>query len=87
MNKSLNKTENEILAELQNTIYQGSPLIDLVNKNYTERNQSNEQIANTLYGIVCEGKVQLSEQATMQNIPYDKLIIAHYEQLHNMNKK
>jgi hypothetical protein len=86
MNKSLTTQENQILAELQNTIYQEHPLIDLVYKNYTERKQSNEQIANALYGMVCEGKIQLSEQATLQNVPYDKLVVAHYEYLHSLNK-
>jgi superfamily I DNA and/or RNA helicase len=85
--KGLNKYELQVLKELQETNYQGLPLINLVIKNYTERNQSCEQIANTLYGLHVEGKIQISEITMIATTRYDKLIVAHFEQLHSENAK
>lgn len=77
----LDKYEKEILRELQTTLYQGLPLIDLVIKNVNDRNLSFEQTSKVLGDLDREGKVNLSEN-TISYKQFDRIIIAHYEQRH-----
>jgi hypothetical protein len=87
MAHTLTKTEQKVLRELQETIYQDLPLIKLVEKNYVDRGLSNEQIANTLYEMVIADKISVSEDTLSSCNQYDKLIVAHYEAAHKRNQK
>ena len=84
-NKDLNKYETSALKELQTIRFQNLPLIKLVEKNYVERGLTNEQIAEVLYRLYCDGKIEISENTMSPLTPYDKLIVAHYESLHRAN--
>lgn len=79
--KGLNKAENNTLVELRTVEFENRPLINLVEKNYTERMLSDQQIQNVLYELCCDGKISLSSNVLSCN-RFDKMIVAHYELLH-----
>lgn len=79
--KTLNQYEQEALKELREVQYQGYSLIYFVIKCIEERNMGNVRIGDTLYKLHCSGKIQITPNATQQD--YFKLIVAHYENLHN----